>query len=272
MFADFSKPLTAELIALQPSTLAQETAAARAVARQAQDKDDLLRLLEVLGLPTDENTTAPLLPYLPTTDPIGGKPAMQETNAYEAVALSMHEAGDSADKITQATGLDEEELAALIERTHRPTATLSTPAQSQQPGTTPPIGIENLLAWAEHHTAASIRNRAARIRADITELRSRHASEQVTREAEERVARAKAELEAAMADLRTVKASGRTSTAESVTEPTPMLRRSKEQLAAIRTWARANGHTVADQGMIPKKIVAAYDAAHRAPQALAAAG
>ncbi len=75
-----------------------------------------------------------------------------------------------------------------------------------------------------------------------------------------------------MADLRTVKASGRGPTADPATEPTPMMRRSKEQLAAIRTWARANGHTVADQGVIPKKIAAAYEAAYRASQPLAAAG
>ncbi len=41
--------------------------------------------------------------------------------------------------------------------------------------------------------------------------------------------------------------------------------RSREELAAIRTWARANGHQVADGGMVPKRILAAYDDAHQAP-------
>ncbi|MFD7747999.1 histone-like nucleoid-structuring protein Lsr2 [Streptomyces sp. NPDC059698] len=40
--------------------------------------------------------------------------------------------------------------------------------------------------------------------------------------------------------------------------------RSREELAAIRPWARAHGHQVADQGMVPKRIQEAYDAAHQA--------
>ena len=35
----------------------------------------------------------------------------------------------------------------------------------------------------------------------------------------------------------------------------------RERLAAIREWARANGHQVADRGRIPAQIVADYDAA-----------
>lgn len=41
--------------------------------------------------------------------------------------------------------------------------------------------------------------------------------------------------------------------------------RSREELAAIRTWARANGHQVADASMVRKAVLQAYDAAHRAP-------
>jgi hypothetical protein len=36
----------------------------------------------------------------------------------------------------------------------------------------------------------------------------------------------------------------------------------REQAAAIRTWARENGHTVSDRGRIPKTVVEAYEAAH----------
>lgn len=36
----------------------------------------------------------------------------------------------------------------------------------------------------------------------------------------------------------------------------------KEDLDAIRTWARANGHTVADRGRISSKVKEAYAAAH----------
>lgn len=37
---------------------------------------------------------------------------------------------------------------------------------------------------------------------------------------------------------------------------------SPEQLAAIRDWARKNGHDVADRGRIKAEIVEAFDAAH----------
>ncbi len=135
-------------------------------------------------------------------------------------------------------------------------------------------GIEALLSWAESHPAASIRNRAARVRSDLTELTERRATDAAQREAEERVANAKAELEAAQAQLRAVKAGGHTATA--VQDATPLApapapapaatatgQRSKEELAAIRTWARANGHQVADKGNPAKKVLDAYDAAHR---------
>lgn len=37
---------------------------------------------------------------------------------------------------------------------------------------------------------------------------------------------------------------------------------SPEQLAAIRVWARKNGHEVADRGRIKAEIVEAFEAAH----------
>jgi hypothetical protein len=37
--------------------------------------------------------------------------------------------------------------------------------------------------------------------------------------------------------------------------------RSKEELSAIRTWAQANGHAVADRGRIAQAVQDAYDAA-----------
>lgn len=38
-------------------------------------------------------------------------------------------------------------------------------------------------------------------------------------------------------------------------------RSNKQDLNAIREWARANGHTVSDRGRIPAEIVEAYEAA-----------
>ena len=39
-------------------------------------------------------------------------------------------------------------------------------------------------------------------------------------------------------------------------------RSNRDQTAAIREWARANGHTVSDRGRIPKAVVEAYQTAH----------
>ncbi|MFI9065616.1 histone-like nucleoid-structuring protein Lsr2 [Streptomyces sp. NPDC053429] len=73
-------------------------------------------------------------------------------------------------------------------------------------------------------------------------------------------------MEKAQEELLTVKAGTRTTT----TAPTPIRAslgsgRTREELTAITTWARANCHQVADQGMVPKRILEAYDATHRAP-------
>ena len=44
--------------------------------------------------------------------------------------------------------------------------------------------------------------------------------------------------------------------------PRQPARRDKEQLGAIREWARANGHQVSDRGRIPGEVEAAFQAAH----------
>ncbi|MFI5689451.1 hypothetical protein [Streptomyces sp. NPDC051636] len=130
-------------------------------------------------------------------------------------------------------------------------------------------GIEALLVWAGNHTTAAILNRAARVRSDFTELTERRATDAAQREAEERVAKAKAELEAAQAQLRQVKAGGRASSEDQtvttalVPAQAPGGKRSKEELAAVRRWARANGYQVADRGNPAKAVMDAYDAAHR---------
>lgn len=36
----------------------------------------------------------------------------------------------------------------------------------------------------------------------------------------------------------------------------------RDQVARIREWARANGHTVSDRGRLSASVVAAYEAAH----------
>jgi hypothetical protein len=48
-------------------------------------------------------------------------------------------------------------------------------------------------------------------------------------------------------------------TASSAARPQPLVR---EQTAAIRAWARQNGHQVSDRGRISKTVVDAFQAAH----------
>ncbi|CAL9673527.1 Lsr2 family DNA-binding protein [Streptomyces sp. enrichment culture] len=275
MFTDWTEALEAEALRLDPNPAQQLAAAARVTARSSRDKDDLGLLLDVLGLPTDTDTLTALLPLLPET---GDAPTMTNTpaapalSAHEAMAISMHNNGDTEQAIREATGLSETELSDLIAN-----QVLGLPRPAADAPATDvsavPLAVSNeiqeLLDWAAAHPAAGVRGRAARITADLSELTDRRDSEAAQREAEAKVAKAKAELEKAQEELRTVKAGTRTTTA-AATAPTPIRSglgsgRTREELAAIRTWARANGHQVADAGMVRKAVLEAYDAAHQTP-------
>ncbi|MDT6988085.1 histone-like nucleoid-structuring protein Lsr2 [Streptomyces lusitanus] len=281
MFTDMKEALAAEDLELTPVGSDQSAAASLVVAHHARDKDDLADLLGALGLPCAEDDLVRLLVHLASPDtPTGDS---MTVNAFTATAASMLKNGDSPEHVRSTLGLSDGELAEAVKHADLPAITVPAPAPDDSPstpeaaaqapdGTAGTDGIEALLAWAENHPAASIRNRAARVRADLTELTERRAADAAQREAEERVAKAKAELEAAQAQLRAVKAGGRAATA--IQDATPLApapapaaqsgKRSKEELAAIRTWARANGHQVADRGNPAKAILDAYDAAHSA--------
>ncbi|MFI1293344.1 histone-like nucleoid-structuring protein Lsr2 [Streptomyces sp. NPDC020792] len=276
MFTDMK-----EALELTPLGSDQNTAACVVVARNARDKDDLADLLGALGLPCAEDDLVRLLPHL--TSPVTPTGDSMTVNAFTATAASMLKNGDSPERVRSTLGLSESELAEAVKHAALPapttvpapdtddsTSTLDAAVPASD-GTADTDGIEALLSWAENHPTASIRNRAARVRNDLTELTGRRATDAAQREAEERVAKAKAELEAAQAQLRTVKAGGRAATeVQDVTPlapaPAPAARTgkcSKEELAAIRTWARANGYQVADRGNPAKAVLDAYDATHR---------
>ncbi|MFJ3594663.1 hypothetical protein ACIPQJ_35600 [Streptomyces sp. NPDC090082] len=286
MFTDWTEALEAESLPLDPNPAQQLAAAARVTARRSRDKDDLGLLLDVLGLPTDPDTLTALLPLIPET---GDAPTMTNTpatapafSAFEAMAISMHNNGDSEETIREATGLSETELSNLIANQvlGLPADTPGTP-DADAPVIDVPVvalpvtnAVQELLDWAAAHTAAGVRTRAARITADLSELSERRDSEAAQREAEEKVAKARADLERAQEELRTVKAGTRTTTAATTattaTAPTPIRAgmgsgRTPEELAAVRAWAREHGHQVAKQGMVPRRVLEAYDAAHRAP-------
>ncbi|MFJ4329099.1 histone-like nucleoid-structuring protein Lsr2 [Streptomyces tricolor] len=277
MFTDWQQALEAEDLPLNPTSTEQEAAAARTCARHATSREDLVLLLDAVGLPGDDDTLTTLLPLLnrPEGDPdMQQNPAATTTpNAFEATALSMYYADHSTAEITEATGLSEDEITTLVNAQEREIDAAATgdttPAVTHAPAADG--SVEQLLAWAEAHPTAGIRNKAARVRGDLAELTARRAADDAQREAEERVARLTAELEKAKEDLRAVKAGTQPAP---VTAPTPIRSglgsgRTREELAAIRTWARANGHQVADAGMIRKAVLEAYDAAHQAPAAKA---
>ncbi|MEU9796401.1 histone-like nucleoid-structuring protein Lsr2 [Streptomyces sparsogenes] len=272
MFTDWQQALEAEGLPLHPNPVEQQAAAARTVARHATSKEDLILLLDAVGLPGDHDTLTTLLPLLTSPE---GAPDMQQTpatpapTAFEATALSMFYADHSMAEITEATGLPEDEITALVDAQQRK-------ADAGEPDDTTPDdpavddSVEQLLAWAETHPTASIRNKAARVRGDLSELTARRAADDAQREAEQRVAKLTAELEKAKEALRAAKAGTRPAPAAATAAPTPIRPgigsgRTREELAAIRTWARANGHQVADAGMIRKAVIEAYDAAHQAP-------
>lgn len=279
MFTDWTEALEAESLPLDPNPAQQLAAAARVTARGSRDKDDMALLLDVLGLPTDADTLTALLPLIPET---GDAPTMTNTpagapalSAFEAMAISMHNNGDSEETVLAATGLSETELRSLI-AAHAPGQqpdAVASPAVIDVPVVALPVSnaVQELLDWAAAHPAAGVRSRATRITADLSELSERRDSEAAQREAEEKVAKAKAVLEKAQEELRTVKAGTRTTTtAVAAAAPTPIRAalgsgRTREELAAVRTWARKNGYQVADQGMVPKRVLEAYDAAHQAP-------
>ncbi|AVH61737.1 MULTISPECIES: Lsr2 family DNA-binding protein [Streptomyces] len=293
MFTDQKEALEAEALELTPLGSGQSAAASLVVAHQARDKDDLADLLGALGLPCDEDDLVRLLPHLTTPDdtPTPGDP--MPANAFTATAASMLNNGDSPERVRDTLGLSESELADAVQHAGIADALQNaglpaTDADTQDSTGTPETDvpapdntmdadqIEALLAWAENHPAATIRNRAARVRSDLTELTERRTADAAQRAAEQRVANARAELEAAQAQLRQVKTGGRAATEDQATTtavaaaPEPNGKRSSEELAAIRTWARANGHQVADRGNPAKKVMDAYDAAHRTTNLAAA--
>ncbi|CAK7288503.1 Lsr2 family DNA-binding protein [Streptomyces misionensis] len=276
MFTDWQQALEAsDGLPLHPTSTEQEAAAARTLARNATSKEDLVLLLDAVGLPGDDDTLTALLPLLnsPEGADMQQTPAATGPNAFEATALSMYYADHSIAQITEATGLTEDEITALVNAQEREIDAVATADSAPAAENAIPVvddSVEQLLAWAETHPTAGIRNKAARVRADVAELTARRAADDAQREAEERVAQLTAELEKAKENLRAVKAGAHPAPAA----PTPIRAglgsgRTRQELAAIRTWARANGYRVADAGMIRKAVLEAYDAAHQAPAAKA---
>ncbi|MGW1813307.1 Lsr2 family DNA-binding protein [Streptomyces sp. NPDC002125] len=103
-----------------------------------------------------------------------------------------------------------------------------------------------LIAWAVQHTDRSIVRLGEQARTALEELRTRKAAEDEMAEvdAEEQELQRKLEaVRARRAQLRPRRKS-----------PAPR----DYDPAAVRTWARAHGHTVPDRGQVPRDVVAAW--------------
>lgn len=145
-------------------------------------------------------------------------------------------------------------LAALDLTDYAPEAsTVTTTPPPADPDQIPPLVVRsddtaNLLTWGQRHETAGIRALTRRAESALAELAGYRERDAARAEAERRVAELREQLAAAENDLRT--ATGRPG------------RRTPEQLAKIRAWARENGHEVSGHGMPPRTVLDAYDAAH----------
>ncbi|MET9847913.1 Lsr2 family DNA-binding protein [Streptomyces ossamyceticus] len=283
MTTDWQQALAAESRAPRPSPLEELAAAARVTARNAGDKHDLAELLDAIGAPSDADTLTTLLPHLPDT-PSGDDLMTTQAptaNAYAAAAVDMLTRGDNPDQVRDTLGLSDAEFAEAIEHakiakavqsaglhtsdTDTQTAAATngtdfpTPDAPDTVTATPETGIEALLVWGEQHTAKGVQALAAKARTVLAELAVRRDTEQAVAEAEGRVDRLERELARAKEALREAKSGKPAPTAAA---PAPSGKFSREQLAAIRTWARANGYEVADRGNPARKILDAYFAAN----------
>lgn len=266
MFTDLTVSTRAGALALAPSPAPQLAAAARTVALHAHDTTDLELLLDVLGLPTTH-------PLPETGDPATMTTTTGTLSAHESVALSMYADGASEQDIREATGLTETELSDLIadKVLDLPRVGASLPPVVDVP-VVPipgPDSLQSLIEWAATHPTVSVRKSAARIITALNELSARRDSEAAQREAEVRVAKVREALEQAEQELKAVKAGTRPTTTAAVAAPTPIRTGtySRDELAGIRTWARANGHPVADRGLPSRAVLDAYAAAHPAATA-----
>ncbi|MFH8753321.1 histone-like nucleoid-structuring protein Lsr2 [Streptomyces rimosus] len=278
MFTDMREALDAESLDLNPLGARQHSAASVLVARHARDKDDLADLLGALGLPSTDDDLVRLLPHLPRADttPTGDPMLTEDPTTYTAVAASMLKNGDDAEHVRTTLGLSADELAAAHRHaaadgnTDEPTPTAASgPGRPADPGADAPPSVDGsldaLLAWGEQHDAKAVQALAARARTTLADLAQRRTTEQAIATAEAEVGRLETELARARQALRQAK-SGKPAapdTEETDTPPSAARRRSAEELAAIRTWARAAGYQVADRGLPSQAVLKAYDAAHQ---------
>jgi hypothetical protein len=280
MVTDWQEALEAEALPLNPNQGDQLAAAARVAARCARDRRDLWLLLDVLGLHTDADTLTTLLPLLShsqATAMVGDTVPTEAPNAFTSTAAPMLKDGDKLESVRTTPGLSEEELVEALKHTDPDSAATDlSQALGSEPGSytgrgdavrpAPVLQVEALLTWGEQHDTKDVQALAAQARTALAELTQRRETENAIADAEVKVGQLESQLARAREALRTAKNS------KPATPAALSNRRTKEQLAAIRTWARANGHQVADDGLPAQVVLDAFDSAQvriSAPRATA---
>lgn len=177
---------------------------------------------------------------------------MKDTTTRRAIELL--KAGHDVAQVQAATGLTPSQIAAAAE-----TAGLTrshTHAQAQQ--------LLELLVWGEQHPAKGVQALAARAKSALDTLAHRRETEAARAAAEAEVKQLREQLAAAEARLRET---GGTKARSAASEAVTAARRSadRKERDRIRTWARENGHAVADRGTLPQHIVDAYRQANPVP-------
>ncbi|MER6531182.1 histone-like nucleoid-structuring protein Lsr2 [Streptomyces sp. NPDC001508] len=111
-----------------------------------------------------------------------------------------------------------------------------------------PLPEEQLLEWADAHPDRDIRDQAARARAALEGLRTRHAADRELTsiiDERERLEQRLADIARREAELNPPKAKGRRASPS-------------YDAATVRAWAKANGIDCPDRGRIPKTVVDAW--------------
>lgn len=120
------------------------------------------------------------------------------------------------------------------------------------------LTTEELIAWGKAHQTSRIQVLAGRAAAALHDLEQARDRETAVASAEARIERLKAQLANAEQDLRSAKGTPATPRKATSSGARP----SREELRAIRTWAREHGYDVGVAGVIKREIVDAYRAAH----------
>ncbi|MFC1436020.1 hypothetical protein ACEZDB_35845 [Streptacidiphilus sp. N1-3] len=167
-------------------------------------------------------------------------------DAVTKVAVDMHSDGKTPQEIEATTGLSPVQIAAAVEVASHPSPALTlAPAADDDAGSE----ILALLAWADKHPAAHIKQLGTRAHHALDAIRERRSNEAAADGLAREVAALEKQLKASRDRLRAARAGKPTGPAD----PTP---------ADIRAWAKTAGVECGPYGQVPKTVRAAYDKAH----------